>query len=560
MFYKILSLCFIAVIVVMASCEDKLNEINKNPNGIDPSTSNPNLMLPEIMSSLGKQYVSLGYGDVAGVVQHTQLDAWNTAHNSYDWTPRDWTGYFDILRNNEFMMRRAEELGYDFHQGIGLVIQSYVFGLMADLYGDVPYAASLKGYLGGNENLLPAFDTQEAVYTGIIDNLKQAVSILGTADESVVNSNYDIYYSGDAEKWQKFANSLLLRYYMRVSDKMPEMAKSGIEAVYNSGIYMKSTDDNATMSYLGGSSNDSWPSAYDVDNGSSFLRIRMAQPLLNELRSHDDPRLPVWIDPVHVRWVADPTLSVEKDEFIRENGAILEGVTSYNDNEFVDKIAAGNVYTRHFNPNMITYDTNTYVGTPVQLPSTGVYNGNPNSAQSLQNQHVSQLGEIFRERANDYLKARLLTYSEVSFIFAEAALKGWSVGDAATWYNQGVEASLESWGVGDQFATYVAEPGVAYNGTLEQIMTQKWISGWTAATEAWFDYRRTGFPEFQTGQAAYRDVLPVRFIYGDDELNFNAANSTMAIENLQATDYSGPQGKNSPWSKPWLLQGTNEPW
>ncbi len=559
-FKKLLSILSIAAIVGMVACEDKLDEINKNPNGVDPASSNPNLMMPGIMSSLGKTYVDLGFGDIAGVVQHTQKDAWNGAHNNYDWDTRDWTGQFDILRNNDFMIRRSEEIDFQAHKGIGLVIQAYTFGLLADLYGDVPYTAALQGYLGGNENLLPAFDSQEDVYMGIIDDLKEAAEILATADASVVNGEYDIYYGGDTEKWQKFANSLLLRYYMRISDKMPDVAKAGIEAIYTSGVYFESTDDDATMSYVGGSTNDSWPSAYDLDNGSSFRRIRMGKPLLDNLLMNNDPRLEVWLDPVHVQWVVDPSLPVAYDEFIRENGVILEGVPSYNDADFVKLIAAGNVYTRHYNPDSTTYDDGMYVGAPIQLPSTGVYNGNPNSAQSLENQHMSQLGSIFRERANDLLKARLMTYAEVSFIFAEAALKGWSVGSAEEWYNNGVEASLESWGVADGFGDYIAQPGVAFDGTLEQLMTQKWIASWTAATESWFDYRRTGFPDFQTGSAGNRDVLPVRFIYGDDELNFNTANANEAIQSLEETSFSNPQGKNSAWSKPWVLQGTNKPW
>ena len=72
---------------------------------------------------------------------------------------------------------------------------------------------------------------------------------------------------------------------------------------------------------------------------------------------------------------------------------------------------------------------------------------------------------------------------------------------------QAIKASLNTWGVGASYATYIAGPEVAYNGTLEQIMEQKWIASWTAATEAWFDYRRTGLPDLQAGPAAKRTVL-----------------------------------------------------
>ena len=74
------------------------------------------------------------------------------------------------------------------------------------------------------------------------------------------------------------------------------------------------------------------------------------------------------------------------------------------------------------------------------------------------------------------------------------------------------------------------------------------------------DYRRTGFPKFVAGPASSEPVLPVRFIYGNNEINANKANVEAAMNSLQETPYSKLRGKNSQWSKPWLLQGTSKPW
>jgi len=97
---------------------------------------------------------------------------------------------------------------------------------------------------------------------------------------------------------------------------------------------------------------------------------------------------------------------------------------------------------------------------------------------------------------------------------------------------------------------------------LESIIEQKWIAHWTTAQEAWFDWRRTGLPALETGPAAVRTVLPVRWYYHTtDEINKNRANAEAAIERLEATPYQGTdQSKNSAWSKMWLLQGTGKPW
>jgi hypothetical protein len=101
---------------------------------------------------------------------------------------------------------------------------------------------------------------------------------------------------------------------------------------------------------------------------------------------------------------------------------------------------------------------------------------------------------------------------------------------------------------------------VAYKGTQAQIIEQKWVASWTMATEAWFDYRRTGLPALVPGVAPTSRALPLRFIYSNNELNNNGASVRSAIEKLEETSFSGVRKKNSQWSKPWLVQGTGKPW
>ncbi|CAN5905300.1 hypothetical protein BH24BAC1_BH24BAC1_34290 [soil metagenome] len=97
----------------------------------------------------------------------------------------------------------------------------------------------------------------------------------------------------------------------------------------------------------------------------------------------------------------------------------------------------------------------------------------------------------------------------------------------------------------NQTAAYLARPGVAYNGTLAQIMEQKWIASWTAATESWFDFRRTGLPALKAGPASPELVVAVRFNYGNNELNLNSKNVDQAIDNLEVTPHSGLGAKTA---------------
>ena len=69
------------VFTLVNSCKD-LDELNINPNGVDPEIADLNLLMPNILSNLGQTVVGLGFGDVAGVMQHTQKDGWSGGHNS----------------------------------------------------------------------------------------------------------------------------------------------------------------------------------------------------------------------------------------------------------------------------------------------------------------------------------------------------------------------------------------------------------------------------------------------------------------------------------------------
>lgn len=536
---------------IFLSCED-LTETNINPNGIEPTQVNPNLILPTVLSETGKLYVNLGYQDIAGVVQHTQKDAWSEGHNDYDWGgSQDWSGYYAILRNNALLYDRAVELEYEFHQGVALVMKSFLYGLITDLWGDAPYATALQGETGELSGIQPQFTPQQEIYEGILADLETANALLSKpADEYVgISDDADVYYGGDPEKWRMFANSLALRYYMRISEKLPSVAQAGIEKIAgNPSQYpiIMSADESVTMSFPGTSPGTSWPAntAFDPSE-SNYKRIKMAATLVESLQAKNDPRLGVWAEKVQVPLVVDASLPAGTDE-------IIDGVRYLSP----DKVGAAVIDT---DPE--------YVGIPTSfsaLPSA--YNLNPTPGQTSNNPHVSYLSEMYKDPSGDMLLARLLSAEEVHFILAEAAVKGWAVGDAQTHYEAGVQASLDTWGVGDEFSSYISEPEVAFpaagtdEAKLEQILEQKWIASWTAATEAWFDYRRTGLPDLQAGPAAKRSVLPVRFYYGQNELMLNATNASAAVGALAVTGYSQADGNNSAWSKPWLLQGTGKPW
>ena len=545
--YKKLGL-FMTLSMLAFSCMN-LEELNINPNGVDPASGHPNLLLATVQTQLGKNVVGLGFGDLAGVVQHTQKDGWSSGHNDYDWASQgqSWTPYFEALRTNDEMIRKSEELDLQHHKALGLILKSYLFGMIADLWGDAPFSQALQGEKGDEASLKPVYDAQRAIYMGILADLETANELLIGSGASIP-ATQDVYYQGDIMKWRKFANSLSLRYLMRISNKEAAVSKAGIEKIVaNPGQYpiILSASEDTRMNYIGATPENSWPSntVFDKSTSGNYNRIKVAETLVEALKRLQDPRIAVYAERIQIPLVVEPTWADDRDE-------IINGVRHVAQNIADD-------YETNWGEELNTAPD--YIGLPTSSPAGGAYNLNPDLAQGTLNPHCSQLHPMYKEAVGELLQARLMSASEVHFILSEAALKGWAVGDQQEHYEAAIKASLESWKIGGSYDAYIAAGG-KYNGTLEQLIEQKWISSWTAASEAWFDYRRTGLPKLETGPYAKRQAIPLRFYYMQDEILLNTTNVNNAIDELEQSSYAAPDPKNSAWSKTWLLQGTGLPY
>ncbi|HEX5026398.1 MAG TPA: SusD/RagB family nutrient-binding outer membrane lipoprotein [Agriterribacter sp.] len=560
---KIKYIGFVAFFSVsILSCTKELVKMNENPNGADPSSTNPNLVLSTVLTEAGKSFVNLGYQDIAGVMQHTQKDGWAGGHNNYDWGgSNSWSGYYDILRNNQFVYDKAVELEYPLHKGITLVMKSLMFGLITDLWGDAPYSQALKGAEGGIEATFPVFDSQQSIYEGILADLEEANTFLSENQFNSAVGSADLYYNGDANKWRKFANSLALRYYMRISEKLPDVARNGIEKIANDPdkypLIMTASDD-AGMTFPGNSDADSWPSyAIPQSDSTNYRRIKMCNTLVTALLERNDPRITVWANPVEISIYVDNAAPPNTNKTVRDttiNGQFRKAVRI---------VSPDYLGSKQLTLADINQDPN-YVGLPVALNAPQLYNLSPDPNQSSHNPHVSWVNSKFAKGNAGGTKVRVMSAAEVNFILAEAAAKGWNAGDAQTHYYNAIKASFDAWGLGAAYSNYITQPMVVFDGTQKQILTQKWIASWSVATEAWFDWRRTGYPELHgvEGRSVAKE-LPVRFYYMVDERNLNSANVQAANAKLETTPYSnfGADGaQNSPWSKPWVIQGTNKPW
>jgi hypothetical protein len=165
-------------------------------------------------------------------------------------------------------------------------------------------------------------------------------------------------------------------------------------------------------------------------------------------------------------------------------------------------------------------------------------------ATTEQQQNASNFNSSFTTGTNSsIIKAKIMTYAEQEFILAEAALKGYISGGiaaATSYYNSGVINAYAAAGLSSGAAAdYLSNPEVMLDNSsmenaLKQIITQKWISNINNSFEGWIEYRRTGFPHFQTGGAANlnKGVIPSRFLYPISEQTINSTNYNTELQNM----------------------------
>src|SRR5699024_7429969 len=112
----------------------------------------------------------------------------------------------------------------------------------------------------------------------------------------------DVFYGGDMEQWQRFANSLKLRAAIRIADRMPELAEEAVNEALAAGV-MESNEDNALFTYLPNVPNNN-PINESYKDRDDFA---VSLPLVGTMQANNDPRLSAY---------ADTTASTEVDDYV----------------------------------------------------------------------------------------------------------------------------------------------------------------------------------------------------------------------------------------------------
>jgi hypothetical protein len=484
-------LLVVAMIVVVTACDNGFESVNTNGNV--PLAVTPDLLLSGVIRNTLNDQVHEAWGIGNIVVQHTAKIQF-VNEDRYLWGERTgvWSSIYGNMRNVQNIIQAAEGATpvQNNYLGIALIMKSWMFSIATDAYGDIPYSEATAGKLSGLYT--PKYDTQESIYEGILADLERANQLLGTSTEAVSG---DLLYNGSVSSWKKLANSLKVRYLMRISNKKDVSAQ--LQSVVNSQPLFESNADNAALAYLSSPPNQ-WPKY--GDRVGSVDEFRLSKTLGDYLTSVSDPRLAVFARPTE-KSVADGAPKIEGIP----NGLEDTQALSYNGGpQGVSRI--GLTFAC-----LVCNDT----GMPAPIP---------NAARSL-----------------------LMTYSELQFLLAEAREKNLiTTGSAEAYYHNGIEANFDyyagivpaEYGINTKMpAGYLAQAEIAYTGSTEdklrKIGTQKWVALFYNGLEAWFDWRRTGYPVLVPGASNLNDDrIPIRYIYPTSEQSLNDENLEAAVGRL----------------------------
>jgi hypothetical protein len=406
------------------------------------------------------------------------------------------------LRAVTKMIEEAERLENSTYKALGLFFRSYYFYELTLRFGDIPYSEALLGE--SDEIYTPVYDTQKEVFLGILDELAQANELL-KGDNSIIAG--DIIYNGSTEKWRRLINSFRLKVLLTLSGKADDTdlkVVSTFQNVYNSEPLMRSIEDNGQLIFL-----DVSGARYTEFNSSSYGSARyMDSTFIRRLQDHRDPRLFV---------VAGQTREAKEDGLAIDDFDAYEGgnpIAPYNDVNI--KASEGKV----------SRVNDRYTSDPVNEPH------------------------------------KLLGYSELQLILAEAAARGWISSDPSTYFEQGVKASFAFYRnyVADYAQYFTEEAAEIYlqnemvdfglaatiSEQIGRIQMQKYFQGflqggWTM----YYENLRTNYPEFATLSGTTR---PLRWMYPTSEYQQNAANVADAIAAQFGSD------NDDTHERPWWLK------
>ncbi len=243
--YRLIEILFINLVILVSSCQDWL-DINQDPN--NPAEVDYEMILPSGITSvvyvMGGRYQVLGalwsqhLTQSPGASQYSGIDSYDINSSSFD-DNQFGELYSGALKAFEYVRQESlHEQEWNYYL-IATVMQAYTFQVLADLYDEIPFSEALAGEMN---NLTPHYEKGQDIYDSLIIRINTALDKDFDIEELKEPAERDLIFNGDMDLWKEFANTLLLKIYLRQSEVRPEIARTGIEALYDEEIDFLSED------------------------------------------------------------------------------------------------------------------------------------------------------------------------------------------------------------------------------------------------------------------------------------------------------------------------------
>ena len=542
---KYITIITMACALFFASCSDEYME-NMNTDPSKAATIDPNAQLTTAqLQTYGDLSMMEIYRNYHYACTQQLMGCWNTTNYGGRHTldnnemSRIWTSFYTQSLKNiiDAQYRTAEDAEKVNINSVLRIYRVYLMSIITDTYGDAPFSEAGLGFLEGKFN--PKYDKQEDIYNAFFLELEDAVNKIDPTKDKVTG---DLIYAGDVTKWQQLANSLRLRFAMRISNVNPTKAQTEFENALaaNGGVITDASSD-ALIKYMTiafsfgqeaysdyrGNSLSQLLFGNDPANNPSYL----CSTFFNQLYNSGDPRT-FKISRCYYDGLMSATSPDNRVDITQE--MIEKGIA----------FSPRDPGAYSWEPWPTGYDSDICAELAVNNPSVT----------------ATMAREVEPKLANNFLKSDnpgvVMTSAEVKFLMAEATVKKWNVGSvsAEDLYKQGVRAAIDfltdNYGctatIDAEFDAFIQDKGAfghTDNQKLEAINTQAWILHFTNPAECWANVRRSGYPklkspaEYGFGQYLTGGTeIPVRLCYPVLESSYNKKSYNEAIERMGGTD------------------------
>ena len=520
LFKKTTSYILLSVLTSLSvSCKKDFDEVNTDPIGKSTTSANQ-LLAPALVNVL--QANMLRNRNFNNELMQVTVDVSDAEGKVFrydvrrNWADYTWNACYPELTNLRDIYTIASQPSSTnaSYKAISLITQAWVFQILTDVYGDIPYSQANQGKEG---NLQPVYDKQKDIYLDLFKKLEEANTLL-TQGTAIIKTG-DPVYQGDVTKWRRLGNSLYLRLLLRTSGKSElssqVIAKIKEIADTNKGNYPIMENNSHTAKILWNGTNSSTA----VYSSPFMINVRAVDFRTPAITSFFLGNLTNWADP-------------------RVSGAY--GTNGYN--RF--GIAGGPA-------GLIGVPSGYDTGSSV-VKQSYFYSDAQNASVTLQ---------------TDPYTGIIMNCAEVDFILAEAAAKGWISGTGEAYYTKGIADALNYWipakftsTTDPELLSYIRAADIGWSNSvpldntatnapskMEYIQLQKYYAMFLVDFQQWFEYRRTGHPFLPKGTGlANGGKMPARLNYP------LASQSTNPTSYANAVAAQGADNINTPvwWQKP----------